>query len=59
MTRISEFKTLTKNISYDSKWIFDGKKNNSIQKWNNEKMLMSMLKLNKTLCKQESLCFKS
>ena len=33
--RINELKKLTKHISCDCKWKFDGRKYNSNQKWNN------------------------
>ena len=33
--RINEQKKLTKHISCDCKWKFDGRKYNSNQKWNN------------------------
>ena len=33
--RINELKKLTKLISCDCKWKFDGRKYNSNQKWNN------------------------
>ena len=37
ITRINETKTLTKHISCECKCIFDGRKCNSNQKWNNNK----------------------
>ena len=37
ITGIDESKTLTKHISCECKWTFDGGKINSCQWWNNEK----------------------
>ena len=37
ITGMNESKTLTKHISCECKFIFDGRKYNSKQKWNNDK----------------------
>ena len=37
ITEINVLKTLTKHMSCECKWKFDGKKCNSNQKWNNNK----------------------
>ena len=37
ITGINESKTLTKHVSYECKFKFDGRKCNLNQKWNNDK----------------------
>ena len=37
ITGINELKALTKHISWECKWKFDGRKCNSNQWWNNDK----------------------
>ena len=50
ITGINEFKTLTKHISCECKCIFDGRKYNSDQWWNNDK--------NRCEIKQRHICEK-
>ena len=59
ITKIKEWKTLIKHILCCRKCKFDCWKRNSNQKWNKNKMSMSVLKSNETLCMWKNMYLES